>query len=772
MSNDQRDVRIAKLGVLKAAGVRAYADRFPRTHDLAEAQALAARQEIGRAGPVARTAGRVLAVRAFGGLTFVTLLDGSGTCQAALDEKTVGAESAGLFQRAVDLGDFIGVEGPTGKTKKGEPTVWATAWTFLAKTLRPLPEKWHGLTDVERRQRQRYLDLLSNREPGEAGRTAYPHSGFHPERVPASAVRPADPDRVQKDTLERFRFRAAFTETLRAALLAHGFEEVDTPVLQTKASGALAKPFHTHHNALDLACVLRIAPETWLKQCMAGGLDRVFEIARCFRNEGMDPSHLQEFTLAEWYAAWWDYRDNMDFTEGLVLHLLDRLLGTRTARFGDRSIEFTPPWPRISLRDLILKDSGIDVERHADAASLRAAIAAKKIALDRPDLDRLGRGPLVDVLYKKVSRPRLLAPTFVMDHPIDLSPLARRNDVNPLRTDRYQLVVNGWEVVNAYSELVDPLDQRARFEQQATAKAAGDEEALEVDEDYLLCMEHGMPPMSGWGMGIDRFVSLLTGQDTLREVVLFPLMRPSEAASGDEPAPAVTQKGQTPPSQAAPAPGAPDRVAPGAQPTAAETMDSVWSQVLGHPADDVDDLGVTWERARHLFDDWVKTPSLRRQMEMASVVMGALARKLGKNEAAWRVLGLLHNLDFDRVKDPSRHCLEAAKVFKEEGMHPAGIHAVAAHNDEGLKATGIRCVSAMDHAVSCAEAVVGLVHATSQVLPSKDVRDVELKSVVKRFHDKKFAANVERPLIRRCEGLGLTLEEFLGLALDALKDAA
>jgi predicted hydrolase (HD superfamily) len=201
-------------------------------------------------------------------------------------------------------------------------------------------------------------------------------------------------------------------------------------------------------------------------------------------------------------------------------------------------------------------------------------------------------------------------------------------------------------------------------------------------------------------------------------------------------------------------------------------MDPAWQHLLGHPADDVDDLGISWERARHLFDDWVKTPSLRRQMEMASAVMGSLARRLGKNEAAWRVLGLLHNLDFDRVKEPERHCLEAAKVFKEEGMHPAGIHAIAAHNDDGLKATGIRCVSAMDHAVSCAEAVVGLVHATSQVLPSKDVRDVELKSVVKRFHDKKFAAKVERPLIRRCEGLGLSLDEFLGLALDALKDAA
>jgi lysyl-tRNA synthetase class 2 len=761
--NDQRDVRIGKLEVLKQAGVRPYADRFPRTHDLARAHEVAAAQAEGRAGPLVKSAGRVMALRAFGKLTFVTLMDGSGLCQAALDERVIGPESARLFERAVDLGDFVGVEGPTGKTRKAEPTVWATSWTFLAKTLRPLPEKWHGLTDVERRQRQRYLDLLSNREVGGAGggalQPAYPHLGFEAARVPPPAQGPFDVLRAQHDTLLRFRFRAAFVEALRVSLLAHGFEEVDTPVLQTKASGALAKPFHTHHNALDLPCVLRIAPETWLKQAVAGGFDRVFEVARCFRNEGMDPSHLQEFSMLEWYAAWWDYRDNMDFTEGLLLHLLDRLLGTRRARFGDREIDFTPPWPRVTLRDLILKDSGIDIDRQPTAADLRAAIAARGLSLERDDLERLGRGPLVDVLYKKVSRPKLLAPVFVTDHPIDLSPLARRNDLQPLRTDRYQLVVNGWEVVNAYSELVDPLDQRARFEQQAAAKAAGDDEALTVDEDYLLAMEHGMPPMSGWGLGVDRFVSLLTGQDTLREVVLFPLLKPSEgvaaAPAAPPPAPPVVS---LPPSSAA-VPALP-----------LEEMDAAWRHVLGHPADDVEDLGLSWERAQHLFDAWVTTPSLRRQMEMASVVMGALARRLGKNEAAWRVLGLMHNLDFDRVKEPERHCLEAAKVFKEEGMHPAGIHAIAAHNDEGLKATGIRCLSAMDHAVSCAEAVVGLIHATSQILPSKDIRDVELKSVVKRFHDRKFAAGVERPLIRRCEGLGLELEQFLGLALDALKD--
>jgi predicted hydrolase (HD superfamily) len=450
----------------------------------------------------------------------------------------------------------------------------------------------------------------------------------------------------------------------------------------------------------------------------------------------------------------------MDFTEGLVLHLVDRLLGRRTLAFGDRTIDFAPPWPRRSMRDLVRADCGIDYDAHADAASLRRAIGAARIRLEREDLEGLSRGSLIDLLYKKVSRPGLVSPTFVTDHPIDLSPLARRNDEDPLRTDRYQLVVNGWEVVNAYSELVDPLDQRRRFEEQAAAKAAGDEEALDVDEDYLRAMEHGMPPMSGWGMGIDRFAALLSGQENLREVVLFPLMKPLEGGA------------EAPPAEPAPARAAATASPPAPPSASGETLGDAYRHLLGHPADDVDDLGISWERARVLFDQWVKTPSLRRQMEMASVVMGALAHHLGKNEVAWRILGLLHNLDFDRVKEPERHCLEAAKVFKEEGMHPAGIHAIAAHNDDGLRATGIRCVSLMDHAVSAAEAVVGLVHASSQILPSKDVRDLELKSLVKRYHDKKFAANVERNLIARSEGLGLSIEQFLDLALRSLQEAA
>ena len=753
MANDQREVRLQKLERLKAEGIRPYADRYPTTHSLLGARAEAEKAE----GTPVRVAGRVMTARSFGKLTFATLQDASGRCQVALDATTVGEEALSRFDRLVDLGDFVGVEGATFQTKKGEPTVKAAAWTFLSKALRPLPEKWHGLSDRETCYRERHLDLLVNPE-----------------------------------TRERFRLRSRVVRELRSYLDGHGFEEVDTPVLAAKATGALARPFVTHHNALDITCALRIAPETWLKKCVAGGIDRVYEVARCFRNEGMDPSHLQDFTMCEWYCAYFDFRDNMDFTEGLILHLLDRALGRRTVTWGGLEIDFAPPWPRKSLRDLILADSGIDYDACLDAASLRAAIMAKGIRLDRDDLDQLGRGPLIDVLYKKVSRPRLVSPVFVTSHPIDLSPLARKSDANPAVVDRFQLVVNGWEIVNAYSELVDPVDQRQRFEQQMAARAAGDDEAMEIDEDYLACMEHGMPPMSGWGMGIDRFVCLLTGQDNLRDAVLFPLMKQEGAKPA---APVADEASPRAPFSPVSASAAPSSAAPSSRAAAAETtppppapapkpaprsvaavpasgpteVKAEFAALLGCPVDDVVDVGILPERARAIYDEWVKTPSLRRQMEQTSALMGALARKYGKNETAWRVIGLLHNVDFDRVKDPAQHCLVAAELLRAEGMHPGAIHAIAAHNDDGLVATGIRCVSFLDHALSCSEAVVGLVHATSQVLPSKDVQDVKASSVIKRYKDARFAPTIERSLIARCSGIGLSLDEFLTIALEALQ---
>lgn len=326
--------------------------------------------------------------------------------------------------------------------------------------------------------------------------------------------------------MERFLTRARIIRTLRDFLDSHGFVEVETPVLQTTPSGAIANPFVTRHQALDLPLFLRIAPETYLKRCIAGGFDRVYELARSFRNEGMDPSHLQDFTLLEYYAAYWNYRDNMRFTQQLITHVLREVKGGLKLDYQGRTIDFEGDWEVVSLRDLLLRDTGIDIDRHPDAASLREEV--RRRGIDLQDLESMGHGALIDNLYKKVSRPGLVGPLFLIHHPIELSPLARRSDHNPRVTDRFQLVVNGWEIVNAYSELVDPLDQRGRLEEQAGLRRGGDREAMAMDEDFLTAMEHGMPPMSGWGLGVDRFICLLTDQENLRDVILFPLMKPVE----------------------------------------------------------------------------------------------------------------------------------------------------------------------------------------------------------------------------------------------------
>lgn len=485
MSTDQRDIRIQKLMELRKLGINPYKDRFERTHTLKEARSL----PLGTQG--VRTAGRVMAIRLFGKLIFATIKDFSGHIQIALQERLLGEKPFSFFKRYIDIGDFIGVEGTIFVTKKGEITLDTHQFELLSKTLRPLPEKWHGVSDKEILYRQRYLDLIMNEK-----------------------------------TMERFLQRTKIIQVMRDFLNRAGFVEVETPVLQTKPSGAIATPFVTFHEAMDMPLYLRIAPETYLKRCIAGGFEKVYEFARSFRNEGMDASHLQDFTLLEFYAAYWNYEDNMRFTEKLITHVVETIKGSLEITCDGKVINFKPPWERIPIKELIKRDTGIDISKHRDPKELRKVIKEKGYEL--PDIDNLNTVSLIDDLFKKVCRQKITNPLFVTHHPIELSPLARRNDSDPAITDRFQLVINGWEIVNAYSELIDPLDQRERLMEQARLHSRGDSEAMVMDEDFLLAMEHGMPPISGWGMGVDRFVCLLTDQDNLRDVILFPLLKPAE----------------------------------------------------------------------------------------------------------------------------------------------------------------------------------------------------------------------------------------------------
>lgn len=443
-----------------------------------------------------RIAGRIIFMRKMGKLSFVTISDIEGKMQLALKKDLLGEETYDFFKKGFDIGDFMGVEGEIFTTQTGEKTVRANKIYFLGKAFKPLPEKFHGISDIESCYRQRYLDLIMNQE-----------------------------------TKSRFLFKTNFIKEVRRYLEDHGYMEIETPVLIDHPSGASARPFHAHHNALDLDVYLRIAPETYLKRAIVGGFTKVFEFARCFRNEGMDATHLQDFTMLEGYCAYYNYKDNMVFLQDMLTHVVSKLFGDTKITIKDRTIDFAGQWPVISFRDIIYKDCGIDIDTMTTAEALLATIKEKGIALesDTP-IENLGLGNLIDQLYKKVSRPRLIDPTFLIGHPKSLSPLARANDDNPDIVDRFQLIINGAEVINAYSELVDPIDQCNRLTEQAKLKANGDEEAMVMDHDYITAMAYGMPPISGWGMGIDRVLQILTGQDNIRDLIMFPLMRPIDEA--------------------------------------------------------------------------------------------------------------------------------------------------------------------------------------------------------------------------------------------------
>lgn len=492
--------RLEKMEKLRALKVNPYPEKYTRTHFSAQALKFAEEKGVRTVEEISadnkknvKMCGRIVSMRAFGKLTFAHILDDKGKIQVCFVKGQM-AKKYEEIAALLDVGDFIGVEGELFKTKHGETTLYVAELEFLGKALRPLPEKWHGLTDQEAIYRQRYLDLIMNGE-----------------------------------SKKRFEFRFNLLRKMREFYWSKGFMEIETPILETISSGAAAKPFITHHNALDIDAYLRIAAgELWQKTAIVGGFEKTFEVARCFRNEGMDPSHLQEFTMVEHYAAYWNYEDNMNFTEEMLAFLIKELLGTLKLTVKDREgnpteIDFTTPWPRKNYRDLILEDCGIDILAHKNEKTLLKEIKAKKIVID--GAADLGYGNLVDHLYKKVTRPKLIQPTFVIKHPADTKPLARRNDDDPRVCDTFQLLVNTWEITNAYSELVDPIDQRQRFERQMDAKDKGDEDAMPMNVPFVTAMEHGMPPISGFGMGIDRLVTLLTGQDNLRDSVLFPLMR-------------------------------------------------------------------------------------------------------------------------------------------------------------------------------------------------------------------------------------------------------
>ncbi len=432
-------------------------------------------------------AGRMMTRRLMGKASFVHLQDMSGRIQLYIRQDAVGEDAYEAFKQW-DLGDIIGVEGVLFKTKTGELSVKAAKVHLLTKSIRPLPDKYHGLTDVETRYRQRYLDLIANEE-----------------------------------TRHTFIMRSKITELMRQFLTQHDFLEVETPMMQVLAGGAAAKPFVTHHHALDLPLYLRIAPELYLKRLVVGGFERVYEINRNFRNEGLSTQHNPEFTMVEFYQAYADYHDLMNFTEEMFKFIANALFGKASFDYQGITLDFNQPFARLTMKEAILKYNPQLSEK--DIATLEAARATAK-QLQIPVQESYGLGKLQVEIFEKTAEHELLQPTFITAHPAETSPLARLNDDNPFVTDRFELFIAGRELANGFSELNDPEDQAARFHHQMTQKTAGDEEAMPFDADYITALEHGLPPTAGEGIGIDRLVMLFTNATSIRDVILFPHMRP------------------------------------------------------------------------------------------------------------------------------------------------------------------------------------------------------------------------------------------------------
>ncbi|AFY50239.1 lysyl-tRNA synthetase (class II) [Nostoc sp. PCC 7524] len=504
---DIRAARLEKVEQLKQLGTNPYAYRWESTHHAAQLQEKFADLPSGEEVELeVAIAGRIMARRVFGKLAFFTLEDETGTIQLYLEKNRiqenmaeVDADAFNHLKQLTDVGDILGVTGTIKRTEKGELSVYVKQYTILTKSLLPLPDKWHGLTDVAKRYRQRYVDLIVNPE-----------------------VR------------QTFRRRAQITAGIRRYLEQRDFLEIETPVLQSEAGGADARPFITYHNTLEMELYLRIATELHLKRLIVGGFEKVFELGRIFRNEGISTRHNPEFTSIEIYQAYADYNDMMALTEGIITTVAQEVLGTLQITYQGETVDLTPPWRRVTMHDLVKESTGLDFNSFPTLAEAKAA--SKNAGLTGIE-DVTSIGKLLNEAFEQKVETNLIQPTFVIDYPVEISPLAKPHRSQPGLVERFELFIVGRETANSFSELTDPIDQRERLEAQAARKAAGDLEAQGVDEDFLAALEYGMPPTGGLGIGIDRLVMLLTDSASIRDVIAFPLLKPEKSEPAPESAP-------------------------------------------------------------------------------------------------------------------------------------------------------------------------------------------------------------------------------------------
>lgn len=638
-------------------------------------------------GKKVSVAGRVMSKRVMGKASFCNVQDLQGDIQVYVARDNIGEEPYADFKK-YDVGDIVGIEGEVFKTKTGEISVHAAKVTLLSKSLQILPEKYHGLVNTDIRYRQRYTDLIMN-----------------------------------EDVKKTFVARSKIISAIRRYLDAQDFLEVETPMLVSNAGGAAARPFETHYNALDEDVKLRISLELYLKRLIVGGLERVYEIGRVFRNEGLDARHNPEFTLMELYQAYTDYNGMMDLTENMFRHVAKEVCGTTLIPYQGEEIDLGKPFERITMVEAVKKYAGVDFDEVPDTAAAKKLADEKGVHYE----ERHTKGDIINLFFEEFVEEHLVQPTFVMDHPVEISPLTKRKPDKPEYVERFELFITAREMCNAYSELNDPIDQRERFKAQEAALAAGDEEANTTDEDFMNALEIGMPPTGGIGYGIDRLVMLLTDSPAIRDVLLFPTMKSLDKKPSD----------------------------------AAKTAKK---QAVG----EAKKSSVTRKQALELFKKYNKDPFHIRHALTVEGVMRWYAKELGyaEEEEFWGIIGLLHDIDFELY--PDEHCKKAPELLREGGVSEDMIYAICSHgfgicSEEEPKLE-------MEKVLFAADELTGLIWSCALMRPSKSTMDMEVKSLKKKFKDKKFAAGCSREVITQgAEMLGWELDELFDKTIQAMR---
>lgn len=719
--NQLLKVRREKLAVLQADGKDPFQiTKYNVTHHSQEIKDHFEELE----GQQVSIAGRIMSKRIMGKASFCNVQDLQGDIQSYVARDSIGEESYADFKK-YDVGDIVGIEGEVFRTKTGEMSIHAAKVTLLSKSLQILPEKYHGLVNTDIRYRQRYTDLIMN-----------------------------------EDVKKTFVARSRIISAIRRYLDGQGFLEVETPMLVSNAGGAAARPFETHYNALDEDVKLRISLELYLKRLIVGGMERVYEIGRVFRNEGLDARHNPEFTLMELYQAYTDYYGMMELTENMFRHVAQEVCGTTTVPYGDAVIDLGRPFERMTMVEAVQKYAGVDFDAVEDTAAAKKLADEKGVHYE----DRHKKGDILNLFFEEYVEEHLVQPTFIMDHPIEISPLTKKKPDKPDYVERFELFITGREMCNAYSELNDPIDQRERFRAQEEALAAGDEEANTTDEDFMNALEIGMPPTGGIGYGIDRLVMLLTNSPAIRDVLLFPTMKSLD--KGQEKKAADREKNgdqskkhdeneKTSRNEVSSRHGSDDS--------------SEKKETKAHDQDQaVKQSRITREQAWELLKKYNKEPFHLQHGLTVEGVMRWFAKELGyaAEEEFWGITGLLHDIDFELY--PEEHCRKAPELLREAGVSEDMIYAVCSHgygmcSEEEPKLE-------MEKVLFAADELTGLIWSCALMRPSKSTMDLEVKSLKKKFKDKKFAAGCSRETIAEgAERLGWELDDLFDKTIQAMR---